>query len=143
MALAEPEIQQRLEKLVTEEPGPLGVWAAELKSTGDFVGWFMLRRGRFEDPELGFMILKKHWGQGYTTEIARSLIDYGLNELRLSSIVACANPSNVASIRILEKIGMRFQKSFSMLNPRLNREILLNLYQCTGPSSDQGSSQIV
>ena len=47
------------------------------------------------------------WGRGYTTEAARAMIDFGFRELGLHRIWADCDPRNVASWRVLEKLGLR------------------------------------
>ncbi len=64
------------------------------------------------DPEIGEAILwytlhPSHWGRGYVTEAARALAGFGFRELRLHRIWADCDPANIASWRVLEKIGMR------------------------------------
>lgn len=64
------------------------------------------------DPEIGEAVLwytlhPDHWGQGFTTEAARAMVDAGFRELGLHRIWADCDPDNVASWRVLEKIGMR------------------------------------
>jgi RimJ/RimL family protein N-acetyltransferase len=64
------------------------------------------------DPDLpeGMVCFNLHpalWGRGYATEAARTLVDYGFRELRLHRISANCDPANVASWRVLEKVGMR------------------------------------
>lgn len=82
-----------------------GVWAAELKSTGEFVGWFMLIPTDLEFPELGFMLVKKFWGQGLATEIATAIADYAFSVLGHSGLSARTNHENLASIAVLKKLG--------------------------------------
>lgn len=86
-----------------------GVWAAELKTTGEFIGWFSLKPlpGTTE-IEIGYRLLKKHWSKGYATEGARKLLDYGFHTLNLKKIVAITNHNNQASKKVLEKIGLRY-----------------------------------
>jgi RimJ/RimL family protein N-acetyltransferase len=55
---------------------------------------------------LAFYLARPYWGRGLATEAGRAFIEYGFKELRLSRIVAGANVLNVASNRVLEKIGM-------------------------------------
>ena len=64
------------------------------------------------DPDLSegmlwYTIHPSHWGQGYATEAARGLLAFGFGELRLHRIWADCDPANVASIRVLDKLGMR------------------------------------
>lgn len=122
IAHSEEMIKTRLNKLIVDAPTqePLGVWGAWQKSDDDFVGWFMLRYyERFPEPELGFMIVKRHWGKGYTFEIAKRLVDLA-RELNLASIVAITHADNIASIRVLEKNEFRFEKVVEVANGPAN-----------------------
>lgn len=113
--------EARLKSLVEKEAtyAPLGVWAVELKSTSEFVGWFMLINTEFEIPEIGFMIVKTHWGKGFATEVAQALIDFGMQQLRHPGIAAVTDHDNTTSIHILEKLG--FQK----VNSRIKTDKIL------------------
>lgn len=118
--LSEEKTRERLAALVSKEAAnePFGVWAAELKDSGAFVGWFMLSRPSEQAPaELGFMILQSLWGQGLTTEAAQYLIDHGFNQLGLKRISAKTVPANLASEAILKKLGF---KSISGVDPAIN-----------------------
>lgn len=55
---------------------------------------------------------RKYRNQGFATKTARRCLDYGYNDLGLQSIVGRAGTENVASIKVLEKIGMRFKARF-------------------------------
>ncbi len=61
--------------------------------------------------EVGYSLAKPYWGRGYATEAARACVDYGLQTVRLTRIVAIARPANGASRRVLEKLGMRLAKT--------------------------------
>jgi ribosomal-protein-alanine N-acetyltransferase len=56
--------------------------------------------------ELGFAVSRERWGQGYATEAARAILDFGFADLGLRRIYATCRPENVGSSRVLEKIGM-------------------------------------
>jgi RimJ/RimL family protein N-acetyltransferase len=56
--------------------------------------------------DLGYVIDRDHWGQGYATEAAASLLRFGKECLKLREITATCRPENTASARVLEKIGM-------------------------------------
>jgi RimJ/RimL family protein N-acetyltransferase len=64
--------------------------------------------------EIGWVIGKGHHGQGYASEAASALLQYGFETLNLHRIIATCQPENIASYRVMEKIGMRregwFQK---------------------------------
>jgi RimJ/RimL family protein N-acetyltransferase len=91
-------------------PG-LGVWLASENTTGAFIGWFALKHFHApEEIEVGYRLMKSHWGKGFATEGTKALLAYGFKMLRLERIVAVANPANVPSRHVLEKAGMRFAR---------------------------------
>lgn len=100
-----------------------GVWAVIEKSSQEFIGWFFLRpvvHASYFDPalanpsdiELGYRLRKASWGKGYATEGAKALILKGFSEFGMQSVVAVALSANVASIRVLEKAGLKLQTKF-------------------------------
>ncbi len=91
-----------------------GFWAAIEKSSDEFIGWFHFRPASDnpDEIELGYRLRKKLWGQGYATEASRALISKGFNELGTQRVVALALPTNKASIRVMEKLGMQFEKKY-------------------------------
>jgi RimJ/RimL family protein N-acetyltransferase len=91
-----------------------GYWVVIEKSSGDFMGWFHLRPNRNDQSvvELGYRLGKKYWGRGYATEGSKALIQYGFDRLNLEQIFAHAIQNNAPSIRVMEKIGMRFIKQY-------------------------------
>lgn len=107
------QTKARLDGLVEKEGvyAPFGVWAAFEKNSKEFLGWFMLMRIEASSPELGFMLVKKFWGQGYATEIAARIIELGFQELQQTTIVAHTNTENISSMRVLEKLGFQYWKN--------------------------------
>jgi len=61
-----------------------------------------------EDWEIVYFLQRAEWGKGFATEIARAVIEYGFNELNLLEIYATVDDDHQASIRVLEKAGMKF-----------------------------------
>jgi RimJ/RimL family protein N-acetyltransferase len=57
--------------------------------------------------ELGYTIRRDCWGEGYATEVARLLVELGFGELGLERLAATCDPDNAASVRVLEKAGLR------------------------------------
>lgn len=94
----------------------LGVWAAELKETGEFIGWLALKPlPDGSDIELGYRLLERHWGRGYASEGAAWLRDRAFGLAALTRVTAIVDPGNAASRRIIEKTGLRFEKSTTMV----------------------------
>ncbi|MEO8412065.1 MAG: GNAT family N-acetyltransferase [Ginsengibacter sp.] len=87
----------------------LGRWAILTKSDYEFIGWCGLKY--MEETgiiDLGYRLLKAAWGKGYATEAAQYTVIYGLKNLKIEMITGRAHIDNIASIKVLEKIGMRY-----------------------------------
>jgi RimJ/RimL family protein N-acetyltransferase len=90
-----------------------GRWGVINKLDNEFLGWCGLKYSVDKDEhDIGFRFFKKYWDRGYATESAKACIDFGFNKLNMTSIVGRAMRENTASIRVLEKIGLTFYKSF-------------------------------
>lgn len=89
----------------------VGRWAVHQKDDKKFIGWcgikYIPKSGIYD---LGYRFLKTAWNKGYATEAARHTILYGINTLKISVITAMVHIENIASIKVLEKTGMRFIK---------------------------------
>jgi len=80
-----------------------------LKETGEYIGWSGLKyRPESDTVDVGYRLMKKHWGKGYATESARASLDYGFKTLGLNKIIAMAMMENTASINVFKKLGMRY-----------------------------------
>lgn len=104
------EFIRRYDQYTLYRRGRLGMFS---KETGAFIGWCGLKYHPFnEETELGFRLKREYWNKGYATEAALASLDYGFNQLGLSTIMGRVIKENTASIRVLEKIGMRYWKNF-------------------------------
>ena len=103
-------------------PG-LGFWAAVEKAqaaaeaapaAGGFIGWFSFRPSIDVPDEviLGYRLRRAAWGKGYATEGARALIDKGFAEWGVQRVVATTYEYNLASRRVMEKVGMTLVRRF-------------------------------
>jgi RimJ/RimL family protein N-acetyltransferase len=89
-----------------------GPWGVELRATGELVGHCGLRRVE-ELPgevEVLYALGRDHWGNGYATEAARASLRYGFERLGLPRILAFAVPANTASRRVMQRLGMGFER---------------------------------
>ena len=105
------QVQKELERHIAEwEKVGVGIFAVIEKKTNQFIG----RCGFAQLPngvtEFGYLIKKELWGQGYATEAAIALLEWGAKHIPADRIIGFAPLNHVASIRILEKIGMKFWK---------------------------------
>ncbi len=90
-----------------------GRWAVILKENNEFLGWCGLKyTPEKNEHDIGFRFLKHTWNQGFATEAAIACLDLGFYEFELTKIVGRAMKENQASIRVLEKTGLKFEKPF-------------------------------
>ena len=101
---SEESSRELLEKWLTDDY----VCVAINKETNHLVGWFMLKETISKKyPEIGFMISKQYWSQGYATEVSMSLVNLAKSEFGVLKIIASAHVNNIASLKVLKKIGMK------------------------------------
>jgi len=106
-----------------------GRWAVHLRSNHEFMGWCGLKYlSETNEVDLGYRLMKKFWGKGYATEAALACIEYGFNTLNLPVIIGRALPGNLASIKVLEKCGMKY------LHDEVMHGYLHKTYQVTNPA---------
>lgn len=111
-----------------------GFWAAIEKLSNQFIGWFQFRpaldsqfnvnSGLYNDNdiELGYRLRQTAWGKGYATEASRALILKGFCELGTQRVVSSAISANKASIRVMEKAGLKFELQF--IHPEIEPEVV-------------------
>jgi len=88
-----------------------GVYLVELKESGAAIGLCgLIKRDELPDIDVGFAFLPAYWSKGYASEAASAVVDFGKRELGIQRIVAIARPDNSGSIRVLEKLGLRFDR---------------------------------
>jgi len=88
-----------------------GLYAVELKESGQTIGICgLVKRETLADVDIGFAFLPGYWSKGYAVESASAVKAYGLEALGLKRLVAITNPENAGSIRVLEKIGLKYQR---------------------------------
>jgi RimJ/RimL family protein N-acetyltransferase len=88
-----------------------GLWAVEVPGVAGFIGFVGLAVPRFEAHftpcvEIGWRLVREHWGRGYATEAARAALGFGFEELALGEIVSFTVPANIRSRAVMERIGM-------------------------------------
>lgn len=92
-----------------------GLWLAQLREGGTPIGMCgLLKRDTLDDADIGFAYLPAYWGQGYALEAAAAVMAHGRHALGIARIVAIVSPDNAASIRLLEKIGLTFERQLDL-----------------------------
>ena len=111
------------------------VLAIVSKETGELIGSISLNINHFTSSgELGYWIARKFWNQGYATEVAKAMIEHGFEQLNLYEINACRFKWNAASLRVLEKIGMKFKSPCTMYVAKWDRNEDVEWYSITNPA---------
>lgn len=83
------------------------------KITDKFIGWCGLKYSPEDDEyDIGFRFFQDYWNKGFATETALKCVQYRFSDLNIENIVGRAMKENTASIKVLEKIGMKFKKTF-------------------------------
>ena len=87
-----------------------GLWLVRLKESGESIGMCgLIKRDTLEDVDIGYAFLPRFWSKGYAVESALAVRDYGRDVVGLKRLVAITDPANERSVRVLEKIGMKFE----------------------------------
>lgn len=88
-----------------------GYWAIDVKGGTSFAGIILLRDVTFTAAftpaiEVGWLLPREYWGNGYATEGGRAAIVYSFTTMKLSQVVALTSASNVSSQRVMQRLGM-------------------------------------
>lgn len=83
-------------------------YAVILRETGELIGFCGFKKG-YGCIDFGWRYARRAWGNGYATEAAVAVLDYGINTLKLYGIVVESAVENVGSVRVIEKLGMQFE----------------------------------
>lgn len=115
----EPDVRQFVDEFVQDRYVALRrrfQLAVTLRESGTLIGNCGIR---ITDPEqregsLGYELDPRCWGNGYATEAARQMVRFAFTELRLQRVWATCVAENLASARVLERLGMRLDETFQM-----------------------------
>ncbi|MCU0324351.1 MAG: GNAT family N-acetyltransferase [Spirosomaceae bacterium] len=93
------------------EVNGFGFYAVIEKESQKMIGMCgLIKRDGLDDIDIGFAFLPDVIGKGYGTEAAQAMLKYSFNQLKIRRLVAIVNPDNDASISVIKKIGMQFEK---------------------------------
>lgn len=101
-----------------------GFYVVELRDDKTPIGLCgLVKREFLEDVDIGYALLPTYWGKGYAFEAALAVMAYGAGELGLQRIMAIASANNQRSMRLLEKLGLQFERE--MISPINNERVML------------------
>lgn len=111
-----PDTIHTTEKIVAEwltrqvdNPRQIYVFGIDGRDSNQFIGLIglNLKESKFQNAEVWFKIHSDNWGNGFATEALNKILDFGFNELKLHRIEAGCAVENIASGKVLEKLGMK------------------------------------
>lgn len=92
-----------------------GPYCMSLKSDGSMIGICgLFKRENLEDPDIGFSVLPEYCGKGYAGEAAESVVEYARSRLGIGILTAIVSPKNAASIGLIKKLGLTFERMVTM-----------------------------
>ncbi len=92
-----------------------GFYVVELKESGEPAGMCgLVKRETLDDVDIGYSFLERFWGRGYAYEAAAAVLGYGCEVLGLPRVVALTAADNVSSIRLIEKLGLRYTRTVQL-----------------------------
>jgi ribosomal-protein-alanine N-acetyltransferase len=92
-----------------------GLWHVARKSDGAAIGLCgLLRRDSLPDVDVGYALLPDYWGSGYAFEAVSATLRHAARKFALQRVIAVVSEGNAASIRVLEKAGLRFERKVSL-----------------------------
>lgn len=109
---AQEIIDDGIRQAQTSPDRPPYGFAIALPDANRLIGNCRLARikGKPGEADIAYFLNSNYWGRGYATEAAHALLQYGFKELGLERIIALCEPENIASRRVMEKLGMQAQE---------------------------------
>nr|WP_103999569.1 GNAT family N-acetyltransferase [Flavobacterium urumqiense] len=96
----------------------IGRFVVILKETNELIGWAGLKyntemiNNKVDFYDIGYRLSEKFWGKGYASEASFAWLDYGFNVMKIKLLEAAAHADNIASNRILQKIGLKMTEQY-------------------------------
>ncbi|MBE9047047.1 GNAT family N-acetyltransferase [Pleurocapsales cyanobacterium LEGE 10410] len=111
MPISRQDTQKFLQAVIEHwQERQYGVWAIT-ENPSQMIGYCGLRYlNELNEVEVLYGLAKAYWGRGIATKAAKAAISYGLEIVNLEQVIAMALPDNIASINVIEKAGLRYQK---------------------------------
>lgn len=123
--LTRVQSDELIEKIeVGFEANGFGLWALELRESGELIGFAGLAVPGFEAHftpavEVGWRLARSAWGNGYATEAARAALDFGFEQVGLAEVVSFTTVGNERSRAVMERLGMSHDPADDFDHPRL------------------------
>ena len=121
-----PSYEQALEgayyMLELRAPSGGGTWAITCRTTQIFFGWvWVVLLGDVPYVDLGYRLAPRFWGHGYATEAGRQVAHHAFLDLGIPHLTALIPPLNLASVRVVEKVGLSLTETVDTFGAVLDR----------------------
>ena len=92
-----------------------GVWAIVERGSSQTIGYCGLRYlNQLDEVEVLYGLAKAYWGKGIATKAAKAAVEFGFEIINLDRVIAMALPDNVASIKVINNVGLQYEKQIHM-----------------------------
>ncbi|MGK7947249.1 MAG: GNAT family N-acetyltransferase [Xenococcaceae cyanobacterium] len=108
-------INKMLTRYATEGYGYYAVIYRENKQIIDYCGLLSCSIEGEKQVEIGYRLAPNYWGKGLATEAAKAVRDYAFKKFNLDCLICLIQPENMASIKVAEKIGMKFARAYNFM----------------------------
>lgn len=130
--LSVSQVRAKIDSFITsyKEFG-FGKWAVIIKESNMLIGYCGIaveQIDEVDEPEIGYRLDPEFWGRGFATEVALATIQYGFEQLKFPYILGIVERENVVSVKVLEKLGMKFKKE------TLFHGVKMDIYQVSDAS---------
>lgn len=109
------QTQEKIESFIAcYKQSGFGKWAIVLKESNELIGYCGIAIDQIDnkdEKELGYRLASRFWRKGLATEAAIAAVQCGFEQFKLPYVLGIVERANVASVRVLEKIGMRFERT--------------------------------
>jgi RimJ/RimL family protein N-acetyltransferase len=118
-SLGDAQQYLRTGPMASYELNGFGPCAVELRDTHTPIGMSgLLKRAELPHPDIGFAFLPDFWGKGLAFEAATAVIDDARERLNVTRVLAIVNPDNEASINLLQRLGLKFERLVKLAKDR-------------------------
>jgi RimJ/RimL family protein N-acetyltransferase len=98
----------------------ISYWVVQLKDSKQSIGIVtFIQRDNLDHPDIGFAFLPEYGNKGYAYEASKAVLNKLIKDKQLSYILATTIPENISSIKLLEKLGLRFEKEIEVDEQKL------------------------
>lgn len=112
-------LRNKFEEVLDNSRNDAYYWVIRSISNNEFIGLITL--DNYHDGkniEVSYQLLPEWWGSGYATEVLKAIIDYSFGELGLAKLMAETQTENISSCRLLERVGMKFERNLYRFNAK-------------------------